>query len=74
MFKKGDKLVRVDKLGYKYPNKIYTFERYFGNDIKSTLILLNEELIYFKNIDIFITLSEYRKKKLEKLNVINIRS
>jgi hypothetical protein len=62
MFKQGDKIVDTSN-----NFKIYTFDSIYTVNT-SKLIIVYEDLIWLSYSD-FITLSEYRKQKLKKLNI-----
>lgn len=68
-FKKNDKVVSISGEGELEQNKIYTIEEIYGGLKDFNLEI--EGLIWSYHYKNFMTLSDYRKLKLEKINKNN---
>jgi len=67
MFKKGDIVVCIDVTGEGGDVKLYN--TYTITDVYINYILLYD-ILWASNIKNFISLKEYRKRKLKKLNCV----
>jgi len=74
MFKAGDKIVYIIDDNFKYPytldkfilDKVYTFNKY--SEINYKYLIVEEHSYLLVPYENFISLKEYRKQKLKKLN------